>query len=581
MQSSAPQMARIMRQLPVVEHPLAQRKAPSDAASAAGRRGAGAPLIGQWVSSVYFDSPSFESYKRRLRMEDGAELYRVRFYGQTPEETPTLFVERKTHREKWTGESSVKVRMPLPPEHASAYLAGRQLDLPGLCAAAAARGALPTTEIAHAAELGVEWQKAHGAMKLTPAVRTIYRRIPFQTDAQATIPLRITFDTSLQLFREPPTPEDATPTPGGAWCAQLTDSFDEAASFRRFPHAILEIKVGGDNEQMPPWLNELLASGLLTPMPKFSKYLTGCAAHYHSQLDAIPDWFAQPSLGNFLAAPQRPLLDGDGAFGGAAASASSSLASSSLTSSLTSSTTSSTHVAAAARHKKVGSSRPTTSAQVVPSGAQATRASSGAVRAGHRAAGDGGRRTPFGGLLGMSRGRSAGGPAVRLIDRTAGTGRADPKTFFANERTFIQWLSAGMLLLSVGIALIEFKAAQLLVTSTADNTDNGAATDIDPVTGASTSSSSTGGPVGTLADYAAGVLICTMALVIVAYGLIVYLWRLRKLQRRDSGGYADPFGPPVVVTAVFVAVIIYVSSHLSRNLSLEVPVTVQPLGPND
>lgn len=181
----------------------------------------------------------------------------------------------------------------------------------------------------------------------------------------------------------------------------------------------------------------------------------------------------------------------------------------------------------------------------------------------------------------MSRGRSAGGPAVRLIDRTAGTGRADPKTFFANERTFIQWLSAGMLLLSVGIALIEFKAAQLLVTSTADNTDNGAATDIDPVTGASTSSSSTGGPVGTLADYAAGVLICTMALVIVAYGLIVYLWRLRKLQRRDSGGYADPFGPPVVVTAVFVAVIIYVSSHLSRNLSLEVPVTVQPLGPND
>ena len=79
--------------------------------------------------------------------------------------------------------------------------------------------------------------------------------------------------------------------------------------------------MGGDNEQMPPWLNELLASGLLTPMPKFSKYLTGCAAHYHSQLDAIPDWFAQPSLGNFLAAPQRPLLDGDGAFGGAAGSA--------------------------------------------------------------------------------------------------------------------------------------------------------------------------------------------------------------------------------------------------------------------
>ena len=33
--------------------------------------------------------------------------------------------------------------------------------------------------------------------------------------------------------------------------------------------------------------------------------------------------------------------------------------------------------------------------------------------------------------------------------------RVEPKTFFANERTFIQWLSVGMLLMSVGIAIVE------------------------------------------------------------------------------------------------------------------------------
>ena len=33
--------------------------------------------------------------------------------------------------------------------------------------------------------------------------------------------------------------------------------------------------------------------------------------------------------------------------------------------------------------------------------------------------------------------------------------KVDPKVFFANERTFIQWLSVGMLLMSVGIAIVE------------------------------------------------------------------------------------------------------------------------------
>ena len=37
----------------------------------------------------------------------------------------------------------------------------------------------------------------------------------------------------------------------------------------------------------------------------------------------------------------------------------------------------------------------------------------------------------------------------------AGRVRVEPKTFFANERTFIQWLSVGMLLMSVGIAIVE------------------------------------------------------------------------------------------------------------------------------
>jgi SPX domain protein involved in polyphosphate accumulation len=51
------------------------------------------------------------TYRDRLRREHGAQLLRVRWYGHrdASARTQRLWVERKTHRERWTGETSVKV----------------------------------------------------------------------------------------------------------------------------------------------------------------------------------------------------------------------------------------------------------------------------------------------------------------------------------------------------------------------------------------------------------------------------------------------------------------------------------------
>ena len=51
------------------------------------------------------------TYRDRLRREHGAQLLRVRWYGHRDAgaRTQRLWVERKTHRERWTGETSVKV----------------------------------------------------------------------------------------------------------------------------------------------------------------------------------------------------------------------------------------------------------------------------------------------------------------------------------------------------------------------------------------------------------------------------------------------------------------------------------------
>ena len=67
--------------------------------------------------SVYFDRlPTLDTYHTRIMRDDGARLVRIRWYGDqdpTPQDVASgalVYVERKTHREKWSGEESSKVR---------------------------------------------------------------------------------------------------------------------------------------------------------------------------------------------------------------------------------------------------------------------------------------------------------------------------------------------------------------------------------------------------------------------------------------------------------------------------------------
>jgi SPX domain protein involved in polyphosphate accumulation len=62
----------------------------------------------QFTNSVYLDNDQLELYHGRLDKSAGAIALRLRWYGNG---NPKLvFVERKTHNDKWTGEVSVKER---------------------------------------------------------------------------------------------------------------------------------------------------------------------------------------------------------------------------------------------------------------------------------------------------------------------------------------------------------------------------------------------------------------------------------------------------------------------------------------
>lgn len=62
----------------------------------------------QLTNSVYLDNDQLELYHGRLDKSPGALALRLRWYGAA--DPSIVFVERKTHRDKWIGEVSVKER---------------------------------------------------------------------------------------------------------------------------------------------------------------------------------------------------------------------------------------------------------------------------------------------------------------------------------------------------------------------------------------------------------------------------------------------------------------------------------------
>ena len=70
----------------------------------------------QLVNTVYLDSPSLELYHGRLSKTPGAVALRLRWYGAG--EPRRVFVERKTHRDAWAGDETVRDRFAVLPEGA-------------------------------------------------------------------------------------------------------------------------------------------------------------------------------------------------------------------------------------------------------------------------------------------------------------------------------------------------------------------------------------------------------------------------------------------------------------------------------
>ena len=126
-------------------------------------------------------------------------------------------------------------------------------------------------------------------------MRSFYNRTAFQLPGNATV--RISLDTELALIREDDF--DGVDRTHGNW--RRTDfGIDhpfptvKASDKELFPHAILEVKLATKvGEEPPQWIRELIDSHLVEAVPKFSKFIHGCASLLPERVDLIPFWLPQ------------------------------------------------------------------------------------------------------------------------------------------------------------------------------------------------------------------------------------------------------------------------------------------------
>ena len=245
------------------------------------------------ITSIYYDNTdTWELYEGRLKKSEGAEAIRLRWYGGM--DSDTIFVERKTHREDWTGEKSVKARFSLKEKNVNAFMRG-DMTAKQVFEKMRRDGKKSEKEINDLEQLAKEVQFRVLDRTLVPLCRSFYNRTAFQLPGDARV--RVSLDTELSMVREDNL--DGRQKAGKNW-RRMDIGIDfpfhqlPPEDVERFPYGVLEVKLQTAAGQDPPeWIRELTASHLVEAVPKFSKFIHGCATLFPNRIDLLPFWYPQ------------------------------------------------------------------------------------------------------------------------------------------------------------------------------------------------------------------------------------------------------------------------------------------------
>ena len=452
----------------------------------------------QLTNSVYLDNPSLELYHGRLDKTPGAIAVRLRWYGSGKPET--IFVERKTHRDSWTGEVSVKERFIVKESDVQSIMNGtfdrvkhrnKMMD-----------SGKSAEEIADWELLVREITQAIDTKLLVPTMRTQYMRTAFQIPFDATV--RVSLDTNLCMISE----RGYDLENGKRWHRDPSVPIQNT-EIARFPHAVLEVKLEvKEGSQCPEWVTELQNSGMLYEVHKFSKFIHGCATLQSEDVQAVPYWIDDNSIKESIIASGSGhiLANSDNEYGNRTA-------------------------AGPGANQIYG--------HLLPHGTTAEKRGGVIGRTSQQKVDDVSKAfgqkyenygTSYQNAYGDDEDDDEEGDCECSLWPTSVCGgfvgeeaaatsiqKVEPKVFFANERTFLHWLHMGVLLSGVASGVLAFAANDAIIQFY-------------------------------------GILLLPVALGFCVYALHTFLWRAERIKLRVPGRWDDPLGP-VVIAVVLCAVL--------------------------
>ena len=147
-------------------------------------------------------------------------------------------------------------------------------------------------------------KKLVDSKQLKPVLRSQYMRTYFQIPFDKTVQIKM--DSNITMMKENPD--------NGPSCVTLGRWFRDPSlpvnrtEVTRFPHAVLDLKLSlARNQETPAWVQELVSSGDLEEMNNFSKQLHGITTLFPDLVQSVPYWVDRDSVraSMMMSAPAR------------------------------------------------------------------------------------------------------------------------------------------------------------------------------------------------------------------------------------------------------------------------------------
>ncbi|KAJ4261467.1 Phosphate metabolism transcription protein [Fusarium torreyae] len=245
------------------------------------------------ITSLYFDNKQFELYGEKVNRQSEATSLRLRWYGQLVTR-PEIFVEEKTVDNKG---GSQDLKFSIKDKYVKSFVDGDYKTEKAV--QKMKRQSFAPEKIEEFKETVNTIQKYVKEKSLSPVLRANYVRTAFQKPADDRI--RIAIDTDVAFIREDTLDSSRPCRDPNEWHRLDIDDSEMTYPFKkmnqsevnRFPYALLEIKLKeGGLRKRPTWIEDLMASHLVHPTPRFSKFVHGIAVLFEDYVNNLPFWLS-------------------------------------------------------------------------------------------------------------------------------------------------------------------------------------------------------------------------------------------------------------------------------------------------